>query len=583
MYIRNSKVKGTDDREGSVAKVFQKMGDIIETNDGTRSFEWVTDTCHDQQAPFQYNQETRIALTSTQHLISDFSKGFLTVKAQAGFKLQGIIPANFNDSNHLIKLFVGWKSSNQAIRQIQIWVNGHSIGYNQQEAIREGFAYSSCMTKQEKATKRFIHSLYENVSKYAKSICGVYINVDDFKDGQEHIVEWTANIPFDNFLVLQAFELFPNFAIPNVELRLYFDPSGLVWCPVDPYAVYDVKTLIEGATGLKTLPTNIDFKRGFTQIGNSATCPSSFNIDISDVSANTSAIDGYSDMSADEKAAAELAQRYSLSTKYSVSSSELTLFCQSMRINEFSSHMAGFGVCEQSLKEIVEVLSQGLVIPSQILIYDGFPDAANVRGIQTNLRATLSNVTSLSIVFPKHANDLTVFENPVYEGLQLRINNKNYPDKTLSTVGAEFLQMQLIASDLDGPIECTKEFEDSYCLDRNASDGTRYTNTLSDCSSFLWNVQLERNGGGYFFDGYESHGANIPIELVGKPVYSGEQDTYYNVNSAGTIHPPSPQCWSCKDTFILLTNGDMKFVINGEPQIKQTQRDPKQLPPTNQL
>ena len=181
---------------------------------------------------------------------------------------------------------------------------------------------------------------------------------------------------------------------------------------------------------------------------------------------------------------------------------------------------------------------------------------------------------------------MTVFENPVYDGLQLRINNKNYPDKTLSTVGAEFLQMQLIASDLDGSIECTKEFEDSYCQDRNASDGTRYANTLSDCSSFLWNVQLERNGGGYFFDGFESHGANIPIELVGKPVYTGSnggsyQDTYYNVDAAGTIHPPAPQCWSCKDTYILLTPGDMRFKINGEPKNKETQRDPSQLPPTN--
>ena len=563
MYVKNTKLKGTMDKEGSVANVFQKMANIIEQNDGTRSFEWVTDTCHDQQAPFNYNQETRIALTSTQHLISDFSKGFLTVKVQAGFKLQGITAANFNDTNHLIKLFVGNKSSNQMVKQVQIWVNGHSIGYNQQEAIREGFAYSSCMSKQEKATKRFIHSLYENVSKYAKSICGVYINVDDFKDGQEHIVEWTANIPFDNFLALQAFDLFPNFAIPNVELRLYFDPSGLVWCPVDPYAVYDVKTLIEGATGLKSLPTNINFKRGFTQIGNAAMCPSSFNIDVSGVSGDT------------------LAEKQAAATNYSVSSSELTLFCSSMRINELSSHMAGFGVCEQSLKEIVEVLSDGIVIPSQILIYDSFPDSPNSRGIQSNLRATLSNVTSLSIVFPKHANDLTVFENPVYEGLQLRINNKNYPDKTLSTVGAEFLQLQLIASDLDGPIECTKEFEDSYCQDRNASDGTRYTNTLSDCSSFLWNVQLERNGGGYFFDGYESHGANIPIELVGKPVYSGSPDTYYNVDASGTVHPPAPQCWSCKDTYILLTNGDMKFVMNGEPQTKSTQRDIKQLPPVN--
>ncbi|MBR3673816.1 MAG: hypothetical protein IKN65_06020, partial [Clostridia bacterium] len=76
-----------------------------------------------------------------------------------------------------------------------------------------------------------------------------------------------------------------------------------------------------------------------------------------------------------------------------------------------------------------------------------------------------------------------------------------------------------------------------------------------------------------------SHGANIPIELVGKPVFSGTQDTYYNVDAAGTIHPPAPQVFSCKDTFILLSPGDMRFVINGEPKNKQTQRDPSQLPP----
>ena len=302
-------------------------------------------------------------------------------------------------------------------------------------------------------------------------------------------------------------------------------------------------------------------------------CPSTFNIDVSGI--QDSSIDGYSGMSAGEL----LAAKQAVATNYTITSSELTLFCSSMRITEFSSHMAGFGVCEQSLKEIAAVLAEGIAIPSQILMYDGFPDAANSRGIQTNLRATLSNVTSLSIVFPKHSNDLTVFENPCYDGLQLRINNKNYPDKTLNTIGAEFLQMQLIASDLDGSIECTKEFEDSYTQDHNAPDGTRYANTLSDCSSFLWNVQLERNGGGYFFDGFESHGANIPIELVGKPVYSGATDTYYNVDAAGTVHPPSPQCWSCKDTYILLTPGDMRFNINGEPQNIPTQRDLNQLPP----
>jgi len=581
MIINNTKIKGEMDHEGSVSKAFQKMSNIIEENDGTRSFEWITDTCHDQQAPFQYNQETRIALTSSQHLISDFSKGFLTVHFTAGFKLQGITASNFTDTNHLIKLFVGWKSSNQAVRQMQIWVNGHSIGYNQQEMIREGFAYSSCMSKQEKATKRFIHSLYENVSKYAKSICGVYLNVDDLKSGDLLEASWDANIPFDNFLVLQAFDLFPNFAIPNVELRLYFDPAGLVWCPVDPYVVYDSKVLIEGDNIGASLPQNINFKRGFTQIGNAAMCPSSFSLDTTAAQTALLSESNYSTMTQAEKDAYIINYLATNNVKFSVSSTELTLYCQTMRITEFSSHMAGFGVCEQSLKEISQILSEGIIIPSQILMYDGFPDAPNARGIQTNLRATFSNVTSLSIAFPKHPNDLTVFENPVYQNLQLRINNKNYPDKTLSTVGAEFLQMQLIASDLDGSIECTQEFEDSFTQDRNAPDGTRYTNMLSDCSSFLWNLQLERNGGGYFFDGFESHGQNISVELVGGPVYSGANDTYYNVDAAGTIHPPAPQCFSCKDTYIILMPGDMKFKINGEPDIISTQRDSRQLPPTH--
>ena len=67
MFMANTKIKGTDDHEGSVAKVFQKMSNIIEENDGTRTFEWITDTCHDQQVPFTKDKETRIALTSTQH------------------------------------------------------------------------------------------------------------------------------------------------------------------------------------------------------------------------------------------------------------------------------------------------------------------------------------------------------------------------------------------------------------------------------------------------------------------------------------------------------------------------------------
>ena len=134
----------------------------------------------------------------------------------------------------------------------------------------------------------------------------------------------------------------------------------------------------------------------------------------------------------------------------------------------------------------------------------------------------------------------------------------------------QFLQMQVIASDLDGPIQCTQEFEDAYTQTKNdASNGKRYANTLRDDTRFIWNVQLERNGGGYFFDGYESKGRNVAIELVGNPIYQGANDTYYNVDKNGTKHPPQPQIWSCKDIYLTLTLGDIKCHMNGEPSYSQ--------------
>lgn len=220
MNNNNSSAKGERRHQGDIAEYFKKMRTTIERNDGTRSFEWITDTCHDQQAPFDHNKETRIAMTSTQHDISDFSKGFFSLHVIAkDVRLLGITAAKFTDADHIIKGFIGWRDSNSAFRQIQLWVNGHSTGYNQQEGIREGFAYSS--TKgQEEMTKRFIHSLYDKVSAYSPQVCGTYFNFDDFKDGAPHDIEFDINVPFDDLLLFQAMDLFPNFAIQNVELRV---------------------------------------------------------------------------------------------------------------------------------------------------------------------------------------------------------------------------------------------------------------------------------------------------------------------------------------------------------------------------
>ena len=563
MQNNNSFAKGERRHQGEIAEYFHKMRTTIERNDGTRSFEWITDTCHDQQAPFDHNKETRISITSTQHDISDFSKGFFTIHVIAkDVKLNGITPREFSDDHHLFKGFLGWRDSNSAFRQIQLWVNGHSTGYNQQEGIREGFAYSS--TKgQEEMTQRFIHSLYEKVSSYSPQVCGTYFNFDDFKDGNPHDIEWDINIPFDDLLLFQAMDLFPNFAIPNVELRVYIDPAGLVWCPVNPQSVYDEKVFLEEESIEYTLPS-IKYSHHFTQINNSTTGIIKFKqVDGVVEESDDNDKDPYIDLG-DTKD-----QDKTKTHRIHYKSGPLTLYCTNLRITDFSSHMCGFGICEASKHDITQELVKGIDIPAQYLSFDSFPDAPGKNGIQTSLRSTLSNATNLSVVFPRHVNDITVMQNPMYQNMQLRIDNKNYPDRALSTLGAEFLQMQVIASDLDGPIQCTQEFEDAYTQSKNDSNGGRYKNTLRDDTRFIWNVQLERNGGGYFFDGYESKGKNVAIELVGSPIYKDANDTYYNVDADGKEHPPQPQVWTCKDIYLTLCLGDIKVHMNGEPEYAQ--------------
>ena len=87
----------------------------------------------------------------------------------------------------------------------------------------------------------------------------------------------------------------------------------------------------------------------------------------------------------------------------------------------------------------------------------------------------------------------------------------------------------------------------------------------------MWNVQLERSGAGYCYDGFDSNGLNIPIQIRGQPIYSGENDTYYNVDADGTTHPPQIQMWLCRDTYFIATTGSMRYVSTGSPEGSQAE------------
>ena len=144
MLYNNAQYKNETTDQGCVVEYYEKLRDLISKNDGTRSFIIRTEDCHDQNAPFNQSQETRLRITHNDHMISQITEGFINFKIKLTLQLSKDIQAtHVNDTNHLGKLFVGFKSSNQLLDQLQIYSNNVSTGYQQNECCREGYCYST--------------------------------------------------------------------------------------------------------------------------------------------------------------------------------------------------------------------------------------------------------------------------------------------------------------------------------------------------------------------------------------------------------------------------------------------------------
>ena len=75
---------------------------------------------------------------------------------------------------------------------------------------------------------------------------------------------------------------------------------------------------------------------------------------------------------------------------------------------------------------------------------------------------------------------------------------------------------------------------------------------ITDGTSFRFNIQTEKNGARYCYDGFDSNGQNIAVQIKGQPIYTDDNDTYWNFNNdSGATNPPPPQILCCRDTYSL--------------------------------
>jgi hypothetical protein len=171
---------------GNTVEWFNRFKNIIACNDGKRECGMTVSYCHDQQAHFNFVEHTQIEIMTPTFDITNIRKGFMTARCEFQIQIAGLIANNagtaFTDANHLGKLFIGYKAAVQSVRRMQLYHKGRATNYLNEYIIQEGVAFANTRPWTAKEKKRFMHSLYENASRYLPDICGTYISLADFKD-----------------------------------------------------------------------------------------------------------------------------------------------------------------------------------------------------------------------------------------------------------------------------------------------------------------------------------------------------------------------------------------------------------------
>lgn len=554
MTYLNARTKNECNNEGDVYKYFAtEMANLIQRNGGDHHFNWFTQEGFEQTAPHPVNTKTNLRLTSSNFHVTQFEKSFITVKVDlnVGITHSGDAVDYSKDLDGLCQVFVGLKNSAEFFHKLDTICNNRMLMNTQDDAIREQFAYNSIKGRGQKATARFSHSLWENVKDMSPSVCGVYVPIKDYFN-KVGTVAMELTIPYTDFLKYQAFTLYPNSICGELLELVQTSTDAFVWAPIRPTIV---KEHIEFLTGEKLMYTASGatdsseyvlsdataMTRKFSQIGSTAIAP------ILNVSADAVPV---------------ASQSY---TSIAVSIHSATI--QMIRTN-----IAGFNVKTDVLNAIKELLRSPILIPSQTLDRRYFAQTAKPNGVDTTTDIALNNVTNITVMFPRNSSDSTCFENVMYQNVQLSINKLQYPDTEITTLGSRFYQMQLVANELDGALEASQEFEDSFTRTLNdLSTGNRYALSATDGTSFGINFQLERSNAGYVFDGIDTGNRTVPVGFRGQPLYSGTNDTYYNVmdplvSATAVSHPPAPELWICQDTHFVLSVNGLEYLGTHTPE-----------------
>jgi hypothetical protein len=163
----------------------------------------------------------------------------------------------------------------------------------------------------------------------------------------------------------------------------------------------------------------------------------------------------------------------------------------------------------------------------------------------------------------------------------LKLDGTFIPNEGFDTHSVEHLHDQVAIANLDGPLNCSADYENSIVLEHNQPiTGARWGNALTDDTSYLCQFQTERSDAAFVVDGINTGGLNKPIELNATPKWKGDLDTYYYpiLPQQGSGDPKVPNqnkpfMLECRDTLFVLTLDGLRYFNDRTP--KGSQLDPR--------
>lgn len=468
------------------------------------------------------NAHIELPLTAiTSHDVTEFSNSYIKIHRKVQFRP---LTSSSADSAHPTSvscpMFVGYKSSSDAIRSYQIKIGGRSI-FDCADAQAESNAFNTLKPKADRSKRAGVFSNYDDVWMCSKNVCGAYITYSDVGTTSTiTTLEFDIVIPFDSILPIAGIQNYLNMG-GNMTIDFVLNNDALVWAPVNPRQYWLTK-----ATELKDTQQH---QGDLMSIAKRITDEDLMGLYAVGFTDRFYAFKGFLPMNRTISAITHFKPIVVANSGIidpaitSVINYGLTVVGGSANLIE--SHTKGYRLTDKSKTTLTNrYASKPIVYPMQYVTsyrYNSTITSAGAQFDQTH-NVVLTNATDVMFTFPPDqyaANSNVISYNPGLTNVTVYVaNNMLNQSQIDSTISSHFKESMLSNADLTGGIvEATEDYEFALSVELvPRTDGNKEVATWRDPSSFIMTFPLEQSNGGKVQGGLKTT-APQAVRLTGNP------------------------------------------------------------------